>query len=157
MSLYLCSVMNVPTMYTDSKTLTLGTYVHCECAVLAHLDAFLREHPTRDGELIPYIGISKRPCLLCDDYIGVYNSVTGRNIRTAYTHGQVVPWRRPILQSDQKKEENIRAALHSRLVNRLWNKISSSTLSSLDSQTTDASEASDAVSPDGNICIFYLA
>ncbi|KAI0691636.1 hypothetical protein C8Q76DRAFT_862139 [Earliella scabrosa] len=163
----MCGSLNVGTGYTDqynsevrtntsthstkepdSKTLTLGTHVHCECAVLAHLDVFLHEHPACEEELIPYIGISKRPCLLCDDYIGVYNSVTGRNIRTAYTHGQVVPWRRPILESNEEREENVRAALHSRLVNRLWNKISSSTLSSLDSQTSVASEASDGVSPD---------
>ncbi|KAI0691647.1 hypothetical protein C8Q76DRAFT_758832 [Earliella scabrosa] len=88
--------------------------------------------------------MSKRPCLLCHDYIEVYNSVTGRNIRTAYTHGQVVPWRRPILKSDQEKEENVRAALHTRLVKRLWEKISS-----FASQTALDSEARRRLPPDG--------
>ena len=122
-------------MYAVSKPLSLGGYVHCECAVVARVDAFLREHPASEGELIPYIGISKRPCLLCNDYIVVYNSLTGRNIRTARTHGQAVPWRRPILKSD-KTEETVRTALYSCFADRLKKKISSSARSSLDSQTT---------------------
>ena len=77
-----CLSLYVLTMYTASE-MRLGQFVHCECAVLAHLDMFFREHPTLEAGLIPYIGTSKRPCALCDVYIEVFNEVTIRNIRAA--------------------------------------------------------------------------
>ena len=115
-----CLSLYVLTMYTASE-MRLGQFVHCECAVLAHLDMFFREHPTLEAGLIPYIGTSKRPCALCDVYIEVFNEVTIRNIRAAHTQGKLVAWRRPILQSDQ--EETVRAVLHGRFVDRLWDRV----------------------------------
>ena len=82
----------------------LGRFVHCECAILAHLDMFLREHPSHETGLIPYIGTSERPCALCAIYIEVFNEVTGRNIRAARTKGRLVGWRRPTLESDQEEK-----------------------------------------------------
>ena len=127
----------------------MGGHVHAECALLAHLDAIFYKEKDRQRKaelktkLIPYIGISKRPCALCDMYIKVYNNTAQEEdldpkVWAARTHGQMVPWRRPILMNTTR-DDRIRAELHRRLVNKLWDKVDALARTSLSSQSTVSS------------------
>ncbi|KAI0703960.1 hypothetical protein C8Q76DRAFT_801748 [Earliella scabrosa] len=93
------------------------TYVHSEFNKFILL---LRSHTLSRVFTASTVEVetSERPCELCAIYIEVSNEVTGRNIRAAPTKGKLVGWRRPILESDQ--EEKLRAVLHDRFVDELW-------------------------------------
>ncbi|TFK84389.1 hypothetical protein K466DRAFT_588963, partial [Polyporus arcularius HHB13444] len=64
---------------------------HPECVLLTHLHEELQE------PVVPYIGISNPPCLMCDLYIESYRAATGISwsSRLPGTSLQLVPWRKP--------------------------------------------------------------
>ncbi|KAI0706885.1 hypothetical protein C8T65DRAFT_830229 [Cerioporus squamosus] len=68
----------------------LNSFVHCECALLAHL------HNSRDiSSILPYVGVSKLSCWLCWTYFECCRAVTNTRIRTRGTHGDLVAWQTP--------------------------------------------------------------
>ncbi len=84
---------------------------------------------------IPYVGVSKLSCSLCNSYFEAYRTVTGQGIRTRATHGQMVPWRCPSL-GDQAVDEEVRSELSTKLrillvdnVDRYWKRASLSSQS----------------------------
>ncbi|RDX54574.1 hypothetical protein OH76DRAFT_1469266 [Lentinus brumalis] len=95
--------------YLDTEVQVDGC-IHCECAVLATLD----EMRSAGVPAIPYVGVSKPSCALCNCYFEAYRAVTGQDIRTRATHGQMVPWRCPSL-GDQAVDEQVRSELSTKL------------------------------------------
>ena len=78
----------------------LRPYVHCECAVLAHL------YNTGDiHRVIPYVGVSKPSCTLCSTYFECYRGATISTISTRETHSRLVPWQAPSLSVTDPLEE----------------------------------------------------
>ena len=62
-------------------------YVHCECAVLCHLD--------RIGQaMMPYIGISKSSCVFCVLFFAAYREHKGP-VYAHGSHGRITAWKYP--------------------------------------------------------------
>ena len=60
--------------------------VHPELAMIMAMDTGGKiEHVT------PYIGLSKRPCIMCSHYIRAFNEVTKQEIATKGSHGKAYP------------------------------------------------------------------
>ncbi|RPD73031.1 hypothetical protein L226DRAFT_572484 [Lentinus tigrinus ALCF2SS1-7] len=100
---------SAPAKSTDDQASASGElrpFVHCECAVLAHL------HNSGDiDDAMPYVGVSKLSCSLCLTYFECYRIVTGSTICTQGTHGRIVVWQTPSLSRDVPPgvEDDIRA------------------------------------------------
>ena len=67
-------------------------HIHCECALLLHLDKL-------DQTIFPYIGISKLSCVFCDLFFAAYRE-NKRVVYTHGTHGQTAPWKYPVFLDD---------------------------------------------------------
>ncbi|RPD75885.1 hypothetical protein L226DRAFT_533950 [Lentinus tigrinus ALCF2SS1-7] len=78
--------------------------LHCECVVLAELHARFES-----WSIIPYVGVSKLSCALCQLYFDCYRKATDRTIIcTRGTPDQICPWVVPTLAdeaADQKVKE----------------------------------------------------
>ncbi|KAJ6604182.1 hypothetical protein DFH09DRAFT_300810 [Mycena vulgaris] len=77
------------TKLQDDGKLTVSpvSSVHCECVILGAI---------HNSQAIPYVGVSKLSCSLCQLYFAIYRGeVTGTNIYTRGTHSGTVAWRFP--------------------------------------------------------------
>ncbi|TFK81208.1 hypothetical protein K466DRAFT_347037 [Polyporus arcularius HHB13444] len=91
------------------------SFVHCECALLAHL------HDQGIEDTIAYIGVSKPSCGLCATYFACYREVTGSGITTARgtgTHDRLVQWQMPSL-NDSRLDATLRAKMCEKLTEKL--------------------------------------
>ncbi|KAI0311469.1 hypothetical protein OF83DRAFT_1177545 [Amylostereum chailletii] len=126
--------------YKDSK-------VHCECSLIAYLHK-------RSITPIPYIGVSKLSCYLCNAYISAHSQSTSFPVTTLGCHSQVAAsWICPPTASDDVKERLTKVILDklarhlSKIDNelqeaRLWaRKASQSTVGSSDGENEKEASA----------------
>lgn len=55
--------------------------MHCECALLSHLCK-------GDQPILPYIGLSQAPCVLCACYVAAYRDLRGFEMTMRRADGQ---------------------------------------------------------------------
>ncbi|TFK87028.1 hypothetical protein K466DRAFT_663331 [Polyporus arcularius HHB13444] len=98
----------------DTWEYDAATVLHCECVVLAKLHEL-----AADRRIIPYVGVSKLSCALCDAYFDCYRTATRAAIYTAGTHGQLTNWATPSLSTDPTMDQRVRETLLGWLQTRL--------------------------------------
>ncbi|RDX47173.1 hypothetical protein OH76DRAFT_798535 [Lentinus brumalis] len=102
------------TITGDTWEYDAATVLHCECVVLAKLHELAPER-----RIIPYVGVSKLSCALCDAYFDCYRKATRAAICTAGTHGQLTNWATPSLYTDPTTDARVRETLLGWLQTRL--------------------------------------
>lgn len=70
------------TIYTDSPYAGHATHIHCECALLCYLWAY-------GQTMLPYVGLSKAPCIFCAIYFMAYRDIRGIETSMRATEGQI--------------------------------------------------------------------
>ncbi|EIW58739.1 uncharacterized protein TRAVEDRAFT_65024 [Trametes versicolor FP-101664 SS1] len=106
--------------------------VHCECALLCHLDQL-------GQAMLPYIGVSKLSCAFCDMYFDCYRRNKESEVRTRGTYGQTTAWMWPDLPDDGPIRTMFCRKLRLYLQERLEDAKAQSR-ASMDSQSTSASD-----------------
>lgn len=119
-------------LLTDWPCAAKVKLVHCECALLCHLDQL-------GQAMLPYIGVSKLSCAFCDMYFDCYRRNKESEVRTRGTHGQTTAWMWPDLPDDGPIRTMFCRKLRLYLQERLEDAKAQSR-ASMDSQSTSASD-----------------
>lgn len=103
----------------------------------------LHAEQASDRVIIPYVGVSKLSCHLCDLFFSAYRAATETSIRTQGCRSEMAPWSTPTLPADDAILLNVKNVLRRKLLDRLKREAkeleSALRRDSLASQSTDAS------------------
>ena len=99
------------------KELKVSEVVRWKPTVHAELAMIIAMAKDETNHVLPYVGVSKRSCIMCSHYIRTFNEVTKQKIATKGSHGKAYPgWFWPSLPDH---DEELRQALLGRIRQQL--------------------------------------